>query len=185
MRARTHFGSRSIPTQRRGAAVFMVIGIIGLTTASSLLAINQVQSNLNIVDSSVQQAASHQVATACSAGALKVLPGLLDSMIQLMEQGVAYSDSLFASQFDVAFFGESPLGGDERAPFCVSRIIDIQDDIPMVGYSRRGGCFKRVTLEVEGIVSRESADTATEVQRQTETSRTIVLHGTFGPLACN
>jgi hypothetical protein len=55
----------------------------------------------------------------------------------------------------------------------------------MVGYSRRGGCFKRVTLWVEGIVTRPDNDSSLEIQRETASTREMVLHGTFGPLACN
>lgn len=198
---------RNAPGLRRGAAAFAVVAIIGLTTASSLLALNQVQTNLFIVNSGVRHAQAQQLANGCAGGVLKVLPGLFQSTLQTMEESSAADwDASFATlnpeqtwnradrwrevystQFDDQFFGDSPLGTAPLETFCVARILSVQESPPPLGFSTETACFKRVTVEIDGVIfqTRSPGGVPTEeVQREAASQSSVILQAAIGPLAC-
>lgn len=176
-----------LATNRRGTAAFVVILLIGVMAAGSFLALAQVRTSLLVVGVGQDQAKAQEVAHACAAGSVKALPVMLNTMLLLMalEDPNLHASEMFAEQFDYEFFGEDPYGTTNQVPWCQCSLVDIQDDIPPAGWSERGGCFKRVTLDCTGEISRPSTGSSDPTQTQVATTREVVVRGLFGPTTCN
>ncbi|MCA9562536.1 MAG: hypothetical protein KC561_03560 [Myxococcales bacterium] len=170
------------PTKnRRGAAVFIVVLMMGVMAGGAILALTQARTSTQVVSVGRQQSRATEVAHGCAAGAVKALPRMLDSLLVLMDIGAIEVGQIFDEQFDVAYFGPDPFASDQ-SPSCVASIVEIQDAISPSGYSQVGGCFKRITLLVTGEIAGDG--NGGEELAQVSTTREVMVRGIFGPVGC-
>ena len=171
---------------RRGAAVWAVIAVVAMTTGTSMMAIQRIRVNMTVVQASGRNARAEQISHGCTDGAFAVLPSMLDSIMMQMTfdtDGSFHSNEIYLSQIDADMFhNTTALLHENAVPTCITRLDEMNSHAPMPGYSSEGGCFKLVTMTVEGGYTRAIASAD---DLPTTTSRTTVARGIIGPVQCN
>lgn len=186
----TASGKIGLGQSRRGAAAFLVVLVTTIMLGSAFVALNTVRGTSLRVMESRDMSRALEVADSCASGAIKALPELLDTMILLMEMEEEASQTgeeldlnaneIYSEQFDLSYFGEQPFEIPEQTPWCRASIVNIQDETPPPGWSEDGGCFKRVTLNVEGQILLVRGEAEADVLA----SREVNVIGLFGPVQC-
>lgn len=178
-------GRLALRRDREGIAVLVVVlmtlAVAGLATLTIFQGRDHFTREMVLTDS----VRALDAADACAAGALKVLPRMLDYYVTMLSQG--QDVPLVHQQFDPYFFGDQFGADDPRWADCVVQIVEIADDLPAPGYSEGGGCFKRITLRSTATVARTTSTQASAdiSQNQIGTTREVIVRGAFGPTTCN